>query len=83
MANKSIVWLCPGNMAPNCAGQIGDVIVSSAVTKYLKNQKGFNIRFITNSIMKESIENTYPNIKVSRFQQDEMESYDLQRSFTA
>ncbi|KAA3655784.1 MAG: hypothetical protein DWQ10_16875 [Calditrichaeota bacterium] len=71
MANKNIVWICPGNMAPNCAGQIGDVLVSSAVTKYLKNAKGCEILFITNEIMKDCIKNTYDNIDVSALHQDE------------
>lgn len=75
MAKKLIVWVCPGNMAPNCAGQIGDVLVSSAATKYLKNEKDFNIRFITNKIMKECIENTYEDIEVSAFQQEENRLY--------
>ena len=65
MKGKSILWISPGDMAPNCAGKIGDVLVSSAVAHYLTIKMGSTIYFVTNSIMKTFIKNTYPRLKVS------------------
>jgi len=58
MSSKFIVWVCPGNIAPNCAGKVGDVLVSSAVTSYLQNE-GWDIHFVTNEIMEKRLRDTY------------------------
>jgi len=69
MSDKSIIWISPGNMAPNCAGKIGDVLVSSAVANYLNSEHHQKIHFITNTIMKKYISDTYKNFYVSALKQ--------------
>jgi len=64
ISNK-IIWICPGNVSLNCKGQIGDVILSSAVAKYLSDT-GSRIHFITNKIMEKWIKNSYKDFTVSR-----------------
>lgn len=58
MSSKEILWICPGNMAPNCAGKVGDVLVASAVTARFQD-KGWEIHFVTNSVMSQRLANTY------------------------
>jgi hypothetical protein len=58
MASKRILWVCPGNIAPNCTGRVGDILVASAVTSYLQNE-GWDIHFVTNDIMENRLRNTY------------------------
>lgn len=58
MSSKEIIWICPGNMAPNCAGKVGDVLVASAVVAGLQD-KGWEIHFITNAVMSQRLANTY------------------------
>lgn len=66
MGRKKLLWICPGNIAPNCAGKVGDVLLTSAITYYL--QKNWEIHFITNQIMSKRLQNTY-KISVSEIKE--------------
>lgn len=54
---KKIILICPGDIA-YYPGKIGDVIVVSSVANYLK-KLNYNVHFITNKLMKETLETTY------------------------
>lgn len=80
MNSQSIVWICPGNMAPNCAGKVGDVLVASAVTRQLQAE-GWDIHFVCNEIMAPHLAQTYA-ISVSVIA-DTLNSGDLEKAAAA
>lgn len=61
---RKLVWVCSGNIAPNCAGKVGDVLVASAVIPWLQSE-GWDIHFITNDLMAEDIKKSYRSYRIS------------------
>lgn len=56
--SREVFVICPGNIAPNCPGQVGDVLIVSAVLARLMTD-GWDVHCVTNAIMHRRLADTY------------------------
>lgn len=65
MSERSVLWICPGSVAPYCAGQVGDVLVSMSAVQAIR-ASGYDLHVVTNRIIAEPLRVTY-GIDVTEF----------------